>query len=409
MLSRQKLRIAAFSTAVIAFAAISDSALAQKKYDTGATDTEIKIGNIMPYSGPLSAYGVIGKTEQAYFNKINAEGGINGRKINFVSYDDAYSPPKTVEQVRKLVESDEVLATFQTLGTASNTAIMKYMNTKKVPMLFVATGAAKFTDPKNFPWTIGYNPSYLTEAHVYAQYILKEKPDAKIAILTQNDDFGRDYVKGLKEGLANKANLIVAEATYEVTDPTVDSQMLKLKASGADVLFNGGTPKFAAQIIKKAAELGWKPMHVLNINSISVSEVLTPAGLENSKDLITINYGKDPTDPAWKDDPGMKKYFEFMEKYYPTGVKDSVFNTYGYGTAELMVHVLRQCGDDLTRENLMKQATNIKNFSGSLGLPGITINTTSDDYRVIKQFQMQRFDGTRWVLFGPILSDELRS
>jgi ABC-type branched-subunit amino acid transport system substrate-binding protein len=286
---------------------------------------------------------------------------------------------------------------------------MKYMNTKKVPMLFVATGAAKFTDPKNFPWTIGYNPSYLTEAHVYAQYILKEKPDAKIAILTQNDDFGRDYVKGLKEGLANKANLIVAEATYEVTDPTVDSQMLKLKASGADVLFNGGTPKFAAQIIKKAAELGWKPMHVLNINSISVSEVLTPAKLENSKDLITINYGKDPTDPAWKDDPGMKKYFEFMEKYYPTGVKDSVFNTYGYGTAELMVHVLRQCGDDLTRENLMKQATNIKNFSGSLGLPGITINTTSDDYRVIKQFQMQRFDGTRWVLFGPILSDELRS
>jgi branched-chain amino acid transport system substrate-binding protein len=392
-----------------AMAATVTAAEAQKKYGPGASDTEIKLGQTMPYSGPASAYGTIGKAEAAYFQMINDQGGINGRKINLISYDDAYSPPKTVEQVRKLVESDEVLATFQTLGTASNTAIMKYMNTKKVPMLFVATGAAKFTDPKNFPWTIGYNPSYLTEAHVYAQYILKEKPDAKIAILTQNDDFGRDYVKGLKEGLANKANLIVAEATYEVTDPTVDSQMLKLKASGADVLFNGGTPKFAAQIIKKAAELGWKPMHVLNINSISVSEVLTPAGLENSKDLITINYGKDPTDPAWKDDPGMKKYFEFMEKYYPTGVKDSVFNTYGYGTAELMVHVLRQCGDDLTRENLMKQATNIKNFSGSLGLPGITINTTSDDYRVIKQFQMQRFDGTRWVLFGPILSDELRS
>jgi branched-chain amino acid transport system substrate-binding protein len=397
------------SLTLAALAAAMNVAEAQKKYGPGASDTEIKLGQTMPYSGPASAYGTIGKAEAAYFQMINDQGGINGRKINLISYDDGYSPPKTVEQVRKLVESDEVMATFQTLGTASNTAIMKYMNAKKVPMLFVATGAAKFTDPKNFPWTMGYNPSYLTEAHVYAQYILKEKPDAKIAILTQNDDFGRDYVKGLKEGLGTKANQIVAEATYEVTDPTVDSQMLKLKASGADVLFNGGTPKFAAQIIKKAGELGWKPMHVLNINSISVSEVLQPAGLENAKDLITINYGKDPTDPAWKDDPGMKKYFEFMEKYYPAGVKDSVFNTYGYGVAELMTYVLKQCGDDLTRENLMKQASNIKNFSGSLGLPGITVNTTPDDYRVIKQFQMQRFDGTRWVLFGPILSDELRS
>ncbi|MBV8848570.1 MAG: ABC transporter substrate-binding protein [Methylobacteriaceae bacterium] len=406
--SGQKLWFAAGLT-LAALAAGVTAAKAQKKYGPGASDTEIKLGQTMPYSGPASAYGTIGKTEAAYFQMINDQGGVNGRKINLISYDDGYSPPKTVEQVRKLVESDEVLATFQTLGTAPNTAIMKYMNAKKVPMLFVSTGAAKFTDPKNFPWTIGYNPSYVSEAHVYAQYIAKEKPNAKIAMLTQNDDFGRDYLKGWKEVLGSKANMIVAEATYEVTDPTVDSQMLKLKASGADVLFNGGTPKFAAQAIKKAAELDWHPLQILNINSISVSEVLTPAGVENAKGLLTINYGKDPADPKWKDDAGMKKYFEFMDKYYPSGVKDSVFNTYGYGTAELMVQVLKQCGDDLTRENLMKQATNIKDFAGSLGLPGMSVTTTHDDYRVIQQFQMQRFDGTRWELFGPILSDEMKS
>jgi branched-chain amino acid transport system substrate-binding protein len=395
--------------ALAALAAGLSTAQAEKKYGPGATDTEIKLGQTMPYSGPASAYGTIGKVEAAYFQMINDQGGVNGRKINLISYDDGYSPPKTVEQVRKLVESDEVLATFQTLGTATNTAIHKYMNAKKVPMLFVSTGAAKFTDPKNFPWTIGYNPNYLTEAHVYAQYILKEKPEAKIALLTQNDDFGRDYVKGFKEALGSKADMIVAEATYEVTDPTVDSQVLKLKASGADVLFNGGTPKFAAQTIRKVGELGWTPLQILNINSISVSEVLKPAGLDYSKGLITVTYGKDPADPKWKDDPGMKKYFEFMDKYYPTGVKDSVFNTYGYGTAELMVHVLKQCGDDLSRENLMKQATNITDFAGTLGLPGMSVSTTNDDYRVIKQFQMERFDGTRWELFGPILSDEVKS
>jgi branched-chain amino acid transport system substrate-binding protein len=395
--------------ALAALAAGLSAAQAEKKYGPGATDTEIKLGQTMPYSGPASAYGTIGKVEAAYFQMINDQGGVNGRKINLISYDDSYSPPKTVEQIRKLVESDEVLATFQTLGTATNTAIQKYMNAKKVPMLFVSTGAAKFTDPKNFPWTIGYNPNYLTEAHVYAQYILKEKPEAKIALLTQNDDFGRDYVKGFKEALGSKAGMIVAEATYEVTDPTVDSQVLKLKASGADVLFNGGTPKFAAQAIRKVGELGWTPLQILNINSISVSEVLKPAGLDYSKDLITVTYGKDPADPKWKDDPGMKKYFEFMDKYYPAGVKDSVFNTYGYGTAELMVHVLKQCGDDLSRENLMKQATNIRDFAGTLGLPGMSVSTTNDDYRVIKQFQMERFDGTRWELFGPILSDEVKS
>lgn len=385
------------------------SAQGEPKYGPGASATEIKLGQTMPYSGPASAYSTIAKAETAYFQMINDQGGINGRKINLISYDDGYSPPKTVEQVRKLVESDDVMATFQTLGTASNTAIQKYMNAKKVPMLFVATGAAKFTDPKHFPWTIGYNPNYQSEGHIYAQHILKDYPQAKIAILSQNDDFGRDYVKGLKDALGAKANMIVAEATYEVSDPTIDSQVLKLKASGADLLYDVTTPKFAAQTIKKVAELGWTPTHILNINSISVSEVLKPAGLDNSKGLITVNYGKDPADPAWKDDAGMKEYFEFMDKYYPSGSKDSSFNTYGYGVAELMAHVLRQCGEDLTRENLMKQVTNIKNFEGSLGLPGMSITTSPDDYRVIKQFRMQRFDGTRWVLFGPILTDDVKS
>jgi ABC-type branched-subunit amino acid transport system substrate-binding protein len=402
-------RSASLGLAIGVLSAGLTSAQAEPKYGPGASATEIKIGQTMPYSGPASAYSTIAKVEAAYFQMINDQGGINGRKINLISYDDGYSPPKTVEQVRKLVESDEVMATFQTLGTAANTAIQKYMNAKKVPMLFVATGAAKFTDPKNFPWTIGYNPNYQSEGHIYAQYILKDFPQAKIAILSQNDDFGRDYVKGLKDALGAKGNMIVAEATYEVSDPTIDSQVLKLKASGADLLYDITTPKFAAQTIRKVGELGWTPTHILNINSISVSEVLKPAGLDNSKGLITVNYGKDPADPAWKDDPGMKKYFEFMDKYYPSGSKDSSFNTYGYGVAELMVHVLRQCGDDLTRENLMKQVTNIKNFAGTLGLPGMSVTTSHDDYRVIKQFQLQRFDGTRWVLFGPILTDDLKS
>src|ERR1017187_4461090 len=263
MLSRQKLRIAAFATAVIAFAAMSGGALAQKKYDTGATDTEIKIGNIMPYSGPASAYGVIGKTEDAYFKKINAEGGINGRKIDFVTYDDGYSPPKAVEQARKLVESDEVLVVFNPLGTPSNSAIQKYLNSKKVPQLFVATGAAKWNDPKGFPWTMGWQPSYQSEAQIYAKYILKEKPNAKIAVLYQNDDFGNDYLKGLKDGLGAKAWLIIAEESYETTEPTIDSHIVKLKSTGADVFLSITTPKFAAQAIKKLSELQWKPMHIV--------------------------------------------------------------------------------------------------------------------------------------------------
>jgi len=390
----------------VALALSASSALAQKKYDPGATDTEIKIGQTVPFSGPASAYATIGKAQAAYFNMINEQGGVNGRKINLIQYDDAYSPPKAVEQVRKLVESDEVLLTFQIIGTPSNAAVQKYLNTKKVPQLFAATGASKFTDPKNFPWTLGFNPNYFVEGRIYGQYILKQYPNAKVGVLYQNDDLGRDYLNGIKAGLGDKAaSMIVAEASYEVSDPTIDSQIIKIKSAGADLFFSASTPKFAAQAIKKNAELGWKPVHILDINATSVGAVMQPAGLEASKGVISVNYGKDPLDPAWKDDPGMKRYFDFMAKYFPEGDKNSSFNSYGYSTAQLMVHVLKQCGDDLTRANVMKQATNLKNVQLDLALPGIVGNTTPDDYRVNKQFQMMKFNGERWELFGPILED----
>src|SRR5271168_1770701 len=391
---------------VLAVALATPSVHAQKTYDTGATDTEIKIGQTVPFSGPASAYASIGKTQAAYFNMINEQGGVNGRKINLIQYDDAYSPPKAVEQVRKLVESDEVLLTFQMIGTPSNAAVQKYLNTKKVPQLFAATGASRFTDPKNFPWTLGFNPSYFVEGRIYGQYILKQYPNAKVGVLYQNDDLGRDYLNGIKSGLGDKAaTMVVAEASYEVSDPTVDSQILKLKSAGVDVLFSASTPKFAAQTIKKNAELGWKPVHILDINATSVGAVMQPAGLEASKGVISVNYGKDPLDPTWKDDPGMKKYFDFMAKYYPEGDKNSSINTYGYGTAQLMVHVLKQCGDDLTRENVLKQATNLKDVQLDLALPGIAASTTPNDYRVNKQLQMMKFNGERWEMFGPILED----
>ena len=394
------------ATTTFAVALSASSAYAQKKYDTGATDTEIKIGQTVPFSGPASAYSSIGKTQAAYFKMLNEQGGINGRQINLIQYDDAYSPPKAVEQVRKLVESDEVLFTFQIVGTPSNAAVQKYLNAKKVPQLFAATGASKFTDPKNFPWTLGFNPNYQTEGRIYGQYILKNYPAATIGILYQNDDLGRDYLTGIKAGLGDKAaSMIVAEASYEVTDPTINSQVLKIKDAGADLFFSATTPKQAAQAIKKIAEVGWHPVHIVDINATSVGAVLTPAGLEASKGLISTNYGKDPGDPQWKDDPGMKRYFEFMAKYFPDGDKNSNFNTYGYSTAQLMAHVLKQCGDDLTRENVMKQATNLKNVELDLSLPGIKGNTTVDDYRVNKQMQMMKFNGQRWELFGPILED----
>ncbi|MBB4374054.1 ABC-type branched-subunit amino acid transport system substrate-binding protein [Bradyrhizobium sp. cir1] len=395
------------ATATALTLALSISAAnAQKKYDPGASDTEIKVGQTVPFSGPASAYASIGKTQAAYFKMINDQGGINGRKINLIQYDDAYSPPKAVEQVRKLVESDEVLLTFQIIGTPSNAAVQKYLNSKKVPQLFAATGASKFTDPKNFPWTMGYNPNYFVEGRIYGQYILKEHPNAKIGVLYQNDDLGKDYLNGLKAGLGDKAaKMVVTEASYEVSDPTIDSQILKIKDAGTDLFFSATTPKQAAQAIKKIAEIGWHPVQIVDINATSVGAVMKPAGLDAAKGVISVNYGKDPLDPTWKDDAGMKKYFDFMAKYYPDGDKDSNFNVYGYGTAQLLAHVLQQCSDNLTRENVMKQAASLKDVTGDTALPGIKANTSATDYRVNKQLQMMKFNGERWELFGPILED----
>ena len=394
--------------AAVAIVCVSQSALAQKKYDTGASDTEIKIGNIMPYSGPASAYGVIGKTEQAYFNKINAAGGINGRKINFISYDDAYSPPKTVEQARKLVESDEVLLIFNSLGTPPNSAIHKYMNSKKVPQLFIATGATKWNDSKDFPWTMGWQPNYQSESHIYAKYLLKEKPDAKIAILYQNDDYGKDYVKGLKDGLGAKtASMIVAEESYEITEPSIDNHVVKLKASGADVFFDVTTPKFAAQAIKKVNEIQWKSLHILNNVGASVGSVIKPAGFENSQGIVSAAYLKDASDPQWESDAGMKTFLDFLAKDFPEGDKLNASVMVGYAVAQTMVQVLKQCGDDLTRANIMKQAASLKDFRTEVLLPGIAMNTSPTDFAPIDQLQLMRFKGERWELFGDIISGEV--
>jgi len=394
------------ATLAAGLALAASPAVAQKKYDPGATDTEIKIGNINPYSGPASAYGTIGKTIAAYFNKVNADGGINGRKINFITYDDGYSPPKAVEQARKLVESDEVLLIFQSLGTPSNTAIHKYMNQKKVPQLFVATGATKWGDPKNFPWTMGWQPNYQSEGRIYAKYLLEKHPNGKIGILYQNDDYGKDYVKGLKDGLAGKIK-IVAELPYEPTDATIDSQIINLKASGADIFYNVATPKFAAQAIRKAAEIGWKPVHLLNNVSASVGSVLKPAGLENSIGILTTNYIKDPTDPQWKNDAAYKEWAAFMDKYYPDGDKTSSFTVYGYSVAQTLVQVLKQCGDNLTRENVMKQAASLKDFELGMLMPGVKLNTGPGDFFPIEQMVMAKFTGANFENFGPVISGQL--
>jgi ABC-type branched-subunit amino acid transport system substrate-binding protein len=402
-------RITIASVAAFAVLAASGSgALAQKKYDTGATDTEIKIGNIMPYSGPASAYGVIGKTEAAYFKKINDAGGINGRRINFISYDDGYSPPKTVEQARKLVESDEVLFIFNSLGTPPNTAIQKYMNAKKVPQLFVATGATKWNDPRDFPWTMGWQPNYQSEARIYAKYLLKEKPNAKIAVMYQNDDYGKDYLKGLKDGLGAKANsMIVAEESFETTEPTVDNHIVKLKSTGADVFFDVATPKFAAQAIKKIAEIEWKPLHILNNVSASVGSVIKPAGYENSQGIISAAYVKDVSDPQWDNDAGMKEFLNFLAKDFPEGNKLDGSVEVGFAVAQTMVQVLKQCGDNLTRENIMKQAASLKDFRTEVLLPGIKINTSATNFAPISQLQLMQFKGERWVLFGDIISGDV--
>ncbi len=407
MLSLSKTRIAAVSTAVIAFAVTGGNALAQKKYDTGATDAEIKIGNIMPYSGPASAYGVIGKVQEAYFNKINAEGGINGRKIKFISYDDGYSPPKAVEQARKLVESDEVLFVFNPLGTPSNSAIQKYMNAKKVPQLFVATGATKWNDPKDFPWTMGWQPNYQSEGRIYAKYLMKERPNGKIAILYQNDDYGKDLLKGLKDGLGAKgASMIALEESYEVSEPTIDSHIVKAKATGADVFVSITTPKFGAQSIKKVAEIGWKPLFILNNVAASIGSVMKPAGFENGQDIVSANYAKDATDPQWANDPGMKNFDAFLQKYIPEANRTDGSVMFGYNTAQTMAIVLKAAGDNLTRENMMKQAANLKDIQLEGLLPGIKLNTSATDFAPIEQLQLMKFKGDKWELFGDVLSGE---
>jgi branched-chain amino acid transport system substrate-binding protein len=401
-------KLAIFSAAVALFAASSSGALAQKKYDPGATDTEIKIGNIMPYSGPASAYGVIGKTEAAYFKKINDAGGINGRKINFISYDDGYSPPKTVEQARKLVESDEVLLIFNSLGTPPNSAIHKYMNSKKVPQLFVATGATKWNDPKDFPWTMGWQPNYQSETQIYAKHILKEKPNAKIAVLFQNDDYGKDYLKGLKDGLGAKASsMIVAEESYETTEPSIDNHIVKLKSTNADIFVNITTPKFAAQAIKKMGEIQWKPTHFLNNVSASVGSVIKPAGYENSQDIISAAYLKDASDKQWDNDPGMKEFYAFLAKDFPEGDRLDGSVVVGYGVAQTLVQVLKQCGDNLTRENVMKQAASLKDFRTEVLLPGIKINTSPTDFAPISSLQLMKFKGEKWELFGDVISADV--
>ena len=393
-----------FTLTGLAALALSGSALAQKKYDPGADDKEIKVGNIMPYSGPASAYGTIGKAMGAYFDMVNAQGGINGRKVKFVTTDDGYNPAKTVEQARKLVEEDEVLFLFGTLGTPPNSAIHKYMNTKKVPQLFVATGATKWGDPKNYPWTMGWQPNYQSEAKVFALNILETKPNAKIAVIYQNDDYGKDYLKGFEDGLGDKAkSMIVSKVSYEITDPTIDSQILTMKTSGANVFFNITTPKFAAQAIKKIAEIGWKlDLHYLNSVSASVGSVLKPAGFENSKGLITTQYLKDPTDPSFANDADFKAWTAWMKQYYPSGDLTNAFNVTAYTHAFTVHQVLKQCGDDLTRANVMKQAANLNLPSVPMVLPGVDVKTSADDFYPVEKEQLSKFDGTTWVRFGKV-------
>jgi branched-chain amino acid transport system substrate-binding protein len=383
-------------------AVVPGIAVAQKRYGPGADDKEIKIGGISPYSGPASSYGTIGKGIKAYFDKVNAEGGINGRKLNFISYDDGYNPSRTVEMARKLVEQDEVLFIFNVLGTPTNSAIHKYMNQQKVPQLFNATGATKWGDPKAYPWTIGWQPSYQSEAFIYAQHILDTKPNAKIGIIYQNDDYGRDYLKGFEDGLGDKAKtMIVKKVSYEATDATIDSQMVDLKSSGADTFFNITIPKFAAQAIKKAADIGWKPTHYLNGVSASVGSTIIPAGPENAVGVITAYYLKDPTDSAWQATPEYKDWLAWMQKYYPGGDLKDANNVFAYAVSQSLVEVLKKCGDNLTRENIMRQAANLDHVSPML-LPGVNVKTGPDDFFPIERQQLQRWDGKNWVRFGKV-------
>jgi len=385
----------------------SRAAFAQKKYDNGASDSEIKLGHCGPYSGPASAYGVIGKGIEAYWKSVNDAGGINGRKVNFVTLDDGYSPAKTVEVVRQLVEQDKVLCLFNTLGTPSNTAIQKYMNQKKVPQLYVATGASKWGRPKEFPWTMGYQPDYHTEAVIYAKHILANIKDAKVGVLMQNDDFGKDYVDGFKEGLGKDAGNVIAKlVTYEVTDPTVESQIIQLKDSGANVFFNVATPKFAAQAIRKAADIGWKPAQYMTNVSASVTSVMKPAGFDNGQGIITAAYLKDPTDKRWEDDAEMKTWRAWMDKYMPGANQGDANYVYAYSVSFLMQQTLAKCADTLTHENVMKQAANFQKLRVPMLLPGITVSTSPTDYYPIQAVQLQRFKGETWDLFGEVMAAE---
>jgi ABC-type branched-subunit amino acid transport system substrate-binding protein len=396
--------ILAAAPAALAVGVAARPARAAKKYGPGVTDKMIKIGNTGPYSGPASSYSAVPKSQVAFWKMVNDQGGVNGRKIDFISYDDAYTPPKTVEMVRKLVEQDKVLLVASPLGTPTNSAIWHYMNQHKVPQLFVATGATKWDDPKGHPWTIGWQPNYQSEGRIYAAYILKHKPDAKIGVLYQDDDFGKDYLKGVTDGLGGKASMIKVKSSYETTDPTVDSQIVSMKAAGCDVFVNTAIPKFAAQAIKKAAEIKWKPLHILSSIGNSVGATLKPAGLNNSNGLISDFYLKDPTDPKWKDDAGYKWWVSFMDKYMPDADKTDSGNVAGVSLAQTLLQVLKQCGDDLTRENVMRQAANLKDFTVPMLLPGIKINTSPTDFAPIKQVQMATFENGRWKLFGPLLT-----
>jgi len=379
---------------------------ADKQYGPGVTDSEIKIGQTIPYSGPASAYGTIGKAELAYFTMINERGGVNGRRIRLISLDDGYSPPKTVEQTRKLIEQEQVLLIFGSVGTPTNTAIQKYLNASKVPHVFLSTGATKFHDPQHFPWTIGWTPSYETEARIYGKYIAQSRPRGKVGVLYQNDDLGKDYLKGLRDGLGDIAGkMIVMEVSYEVTDPTVDSQIIALKGAGADVFVDIATPKFAAQAIRRSYDIGWRPLHVLGNISDSISAVLEPAGLDKSVGLISARYLKDQTDPEWQNDPGVKDFLIWMKRYYPEGDPADRYNVTGYSVAQTLVQLLKQCGDDLTRENVMRQATNLKDLELSMLLPGIRINTSPTNYHPVRQLKLARFDGKHWVGFGGVIGD----
>src|SRR6478609_4172646 len=403
-MNNKKLSLFAAATALTLLAT---QASAQKAYDTGVTDTEIKIGNVEAYSGPASAYGVIGKTEEAYFKMINDQGGINGRKINWISYDDGYSPPKTVEQVRKLIESDEVFLVFNALGTPTQTAVQKYHNSKKVPQLFLATGASKWNDPKAFPWTMGWLPSYQSESRIYAKYLTKEKPATKIAVLYQNDDMGKDYLKGLKDGFAKDTSRIVAEESYEVSEPTIDSHVVRIKSSNPDVVVFFTTPKFGAQAIKKLGEMSWKPVTIISNVSASTATVMRPAGLENSQGVISAAYAKDASDPQWEGDAGIKAFDALLAKYLPDVNRVDASAMTGYNMATTMVEVLKRCGDNLTRENVMKQAASMKQFPQGGLLPGVTMSTGADDFQPIEQLQLMQFKDGRWQLFGDVISGEL--